>query len=456
MSNLDHLFSQHVQRQSALEATARVHRFNLAWSMYYGEHPDALVVKSGRRDPNVKPNYSRLIVDKSTSFLFGEDDLQLEILTDGETKRGKAKRSPAEEWLEEVLEHNDKMVLFNRLGTNGGVCGHAFLKIQMTDGEELPELQVLDPGTVQVECDPRNLRRVNKYVIEFSGIDEHGRARDYKQTITRDGKAWRIKDEDKSPDGSHWTERPEPHWPYKFPPIVDAQNLPDPNMYWGIADLENDKINLNRAINFLASNISKIIEIHGHPKTWTNHMNSNLKINLDPEGVIQIPGAGELHNLEMISNVDSQVNYLRWVLEALHETSRIPEVATGKVDNIGQLSGLALGILYGPIRELTGTKRLTYGGLIRRLCAYLLEIGGHGDGHKIKIHWPDVTPSDPMAQIAALQAEQMLGVVSRETIAGELGRDWEEEREKIEGEQEMIPNPLTDLEDDAGDDEEDE
>lgn len=439
------IFGPYVQRQTALEAAARAKRLDLAWQMYYGEHPDALKVAQGKRDPNVKPNYSRLIVDKSTAFLFGEDDLQIEVLTDGETKPGQGQRTRAEAYIDEVLVRNDKMLLLNCLGTNGGVCGHAFMKIQMTEGEELPELQVLDPGTVQVKCDPRNVRRVNEYVIEFSAMDEGGHARTYRQTITRAGAGWTIKDEDKSPDGSAWMSRPEPHWPFSFPPVVDCPNLPDPNLYWGIADLETDKIGLNKAINYLASNINRIIEIHGHPKTWTNYMNGALQINVGVEGIIQLPGEAELHNLEMVSNVDSHIQFLRWVLEAFHETSRIPEVATGKVDNLGQLSGLALQILYGPIRELTGTKRLTYGGLIRRLCQYLLEIGGFGDSHQVRVHWPDVTPTDPIVQITALQAEKELGVVSRETIAGELGRAWEEERAKIEDEEAMIPNPMAEL-----------
>ncbi len=211
-----------------------------------------------------------------------------------------------------------------------------------------------------------------------------------------------------------------------------------------------DKIHLNRAINFQASNISKIIEIHGHPRTWARGLMREMKIDTSVENLIILPGDNaELQNLEMVGDLGSHIEYLRWVLQALHETARIPEVATGKVDNIGQLSGLALQILYGPIKELTGTKQLTYGGLIKRLHQRLLVIGKFGDGYRTKLHWPEVVPTDATTELQAALLKQEVGF-SKDTTITELGGDPEKERQKRQEEAEeavdqLIPNPLDGL-----------
>ncbi len=445
---MHNFFTAHVTREIQLEDQARLQRFAEAWRYYYGEHPDVIRVEHGKRNPNVKPNYARLIVDASVSHLFGTKDLGFEIV--GKTEREGNDRTPEEQWLDEVMEHNDKMVFYHRLGTNGSVCGHAFYKIVL-EGDALPRLCVLDPGTVKVHTDPHDLTRVVRYEVEYSGKDPgSGQARDYRQVIEQNGAGWKITEQEKGPDAPEWTTIATPPWAYPFPPIDGCQNLPSPNEFWGVADLEMDKIHLNRAINFQASNISKIIEIHGHPRTWARGLMREMKIDTSVENLIILPGDNaELQNLEMVGDLGSHIEYLRWVLQALHETARIPEVATGKVDNIGQLSGLALQILYGPIKELTGTKQLTYGGLIKRLHQRLLVIGKFGDGYRTKLHWPEVVPTDATTELQAALLKQEVGF-SKDTTITELGGDPEKERQKRQEEAEeavdqLIPNPLDGL-----------
>src|SRR5581483_3337211 len=131
-------------------------------------------------------------------------------------------------------------------------------------------------------------------------------------------------------------------------PVVDAQNLPCPNEFWGIADLEDDSLDLNKAINFAISNINRIIRFHAHPKTWGRGFQSN-QLNIAVDETIVLPGEASLQNLEMTSDLSSSIRHYEKLREALHEIARIPEVATGVMTSLGPLSGVALQVLYQPL-----------------------------------------------------------------------------------------------------------
>jgi hypothetical protein len=117
--------------------------------------------------------------------------------------------------------------------------------------------------------------------------------------------------------------------------------------------------------------------------------------------------------------------------EAIHEGSRTPAIATGKVEGIGQLSGVALQILYGPLVQKIEAKRQTYGDMLRLACRHLLELGGFGAEIDVNIVWPEILPQDMQAERAALQVDIGLGVVSKSTVAQKLGYDWDTEQARM-------------------------
>jgi len=109
-------------------------------------------------------------------------------------------------------------------------------------------------------------------------------------------------------------------------------------------------------------------------------------------------------------------------------------VTAGRLDNIGNLSGLALKILYGPLVRKTEVKRRLYGSMIESLTGALLEFGGYGPGYHVDIRWPEIIPSDPVTEAAAADALQRAGV-SQSTVLSEMGYDPEAEAEKRASEQ---------------------
>jgi len=179
------------------------------------------------------------------------------------------------------------------------------------------------------------------------------------------------------------------------------------------------------------SNLARIIRFHAHPKTWgRGFLADQLKVAVDETIVLPSPDA-ELHNLEMESDLSSSIAFYERLREALHEISRIPEVATGKLDRTGQLSGVALAILYQPLLEKTESKRRTYGDMLVELNRRLLALGGYGEENHTVIHWPELLPRDMLQERQAALLDEQLGV-SRDTILTRLGYDAELEAQKRE------------------------
>lgn len=406
----------------ALAAQEVAHAAAIArrWEYYYGKHPSQLRVRPGQPDDNVVVNLCRAVVDKGVSFLFGQD-VRFELV-EGET-------TEAEAWLDACWETNRKLTLLQKLALSGAIAGHAFVKIVIDPARPYPRLLVLDPATVVVSIAPDDHERVLSYRIQFPSVDpETGRPAVLRQTIEPDGTRWVIRDE-KAYAGGKWQTIGEAVWPYPFPPIADCQNLPNPHDYWGISDLEDDVLRLNDSINFLLSNLVRIVRYHAHPKTWGRGFRAEqLDISVDETIVLPSPDA-ELRNLEMQSDLASSIQLYLRLREAFHEIARVPEIATGRVEGVGSLSGVALQILYQPLIEKTETKRRLYGDLLVELNRRLLAIGGFGDDFLTALHWPELIPGDPEAEAQTLVLWQQLGV-SQDTILRRLGLDPELEREK--------------------------
>lgn len=424
LSTKDEMWLQRV----ITEETARLQQIQRAWDAYYGINQE--VLKPPTSPDNVVINFAQLVVDKSAFFLFGED-LKFDLDPDDQN------RSSAETWLDDCLAANRKGQFFNKLAVNGGVSGHVYVKFMPPlPGEKYPRLINLSPEYVHVVTDPDDIDRALRYVIQYSAIDpDTGRELIKRQMIERAGLRWRVLDQI-SRNGGMFETVTDSLWPYDFCPIVDCQNLPVPNEYYGKSDIEEHVIKLQRAVNFTMSNLQRIIKFHGHPKTWgAGFQAQDLKIAVDQTIVLPNPNA-KLQNLEMLSDLSSSIEYYARIKEAIHEVSATPEVATGKLNATGQLSGVALQILYGPLIEKTKVKRLTYGGMIVDILKNLLVMGGF-TAEEPTLHWPDALPKDLLQERQALLIDSQLGV-SQDTIQAKLGYDPEKEAEKKEKEVESL------------------
>jgi hypothetical protein len=414
------------------EEQERLERYKLAWEAYKGELPNALKVKAGQPDDNVKASKCRVIVDAGVSFLFGEDV--------GFSLDAEKERNPAEQWLDACWAANRKMTLLGKLGTNGAVCGHAFIKIVL-DYEATapyPRLIVLDPANVIVRWDDDDIEQVRRYIIQWKGIDaSSGKPVSKRQVMSRqDNGSWLVVDyvRPEGQQGGRWTEIDSVVWPYTWPPMIDCQNIPVPNEFWGEPDIPVDIINLNKSRNFTLSNWSRIIKLQAHQRLWGKGFRAD-QVKMGPEDIFIIEAEQGL--LSSIDPTDSQAGldvFDRRLDEAIHEASRTPAIATGKLESTGPLSGVALQILYGPLVQKTTMKRRTYGDMLVELNRRLLELGGYGPKNVVSITWAEIVPQDMLTERQALTQDAALGIVSRDTLAQKLGYDWAVEEQKLNAE----------------------
>ncbi len=436
------LVSRMVVNRAASEEDLRKKRMQKAWKRYNSDYPEPLLKND--LDPKAEDNaiisLARRTVDTSAFYLFGTDvgfqavgdGAQFEVQRDGKNKT----KSEADTWLDECWEAQDdgKVPFLLEFATGAGIFGDGFLRVHLPNkqaGEDYPSIAALDAENVTAIYDPANYKRVTQYKIEWHGIDGDNKPVAYRHLITREKNGWYIEEQESRGDARAFSTVYEKRWPYKWCPIFHCKNRPMPFCFYGTSDLEDDVLDLNDNINFTVSNNNRILRAHGHPFQWASGMGGNeiQHIKRDIGSILAIPNPeGELHNLEMVSELTSAFNQLKALREAYHEITSIPEIVSGKVENVGQLSGLALKILYGPLVQLTNVKRELYGRMVSQLNVALLEIGGF-KAKKVLNQWPTIIPTNRKEEADTAISLQEAGI-SKDTTIQELGYDAFDENEK--------------------------
>lgn len=405
-------------QKSQAEIAMRQRTGGAALSFYEGNAPKQLVIKPGQPDDNVFINYPQTIVDKGVAFLFG-DELKISIGTD-EDQSG-------EEYIERVWPAEQRAEDLIDAATDGGVFGDAYLKIRINEQGDL-EVLTLDPNNMTVETDPNDYRRALRYICQYDYTDERGAAVKYREETALEGEQWIVR-QFESRNGTRFVQMgDETVWNYRVAPIFHCKNLPNSKNYYGKPDLTKSVLTLCAYLSRLDSIIGKIVRVHSSPKPWARGLQKqDLQMGVDDVLFLGANPEAALGLLEMKGDLAGAIAFRKQLRECLAEISHIPEIAASKTENLGQLSGRALKILYGPLIDQTKKKQRLYGAMIKRVITALLEVGGFKD-LEVKVQWADPIPSDPKeeAEIALLQKQ--FGV-SEDTLQKQRGFDPKHERE---------------------------
>lgn len=430
----------------------RKHRMKQAWQAYRGELQDPLKVKASQPNDNVKSNRCAPIVDKGVSFLFGQV-LKIECGGDNDSYDATTEPDSVLQKMQDFLDgfwgdDDEKMTLLSQMAINGGVSGQIFCKLIPAQGQmKYPRLVVLDSQLVRIVTSPDDCSLILAYVIEYPSFADWqkrqiiarvdpdklaGIAGDYDIDDT-----WTITNYMRRGAVGSWFQVGEiEQWPYPFAPIFTWQNLPNPNEPWGTPDLSPDIIEMNSVLNFVQSNTSRIIKFHAHPKTYATGLSAS-QINIGVDDLICLPSPdSKLANLEMTSNLQSSLQFADTIRADMDEQSRVPAVALGRLADLpkGNISGVALQLLFQPLIEKTVQKQRLYGCGIRAISRAALVLGGlltiedHED-YRIDLTWSNLLPIDDLAAAQTALILKQLGV-SDSTIMSQLGYDPDSEAEK--------------------------
>lgn len=401
--------------------SARVEKIKVSRNYSAGYHKPQLTIRHGQANDNVTLNFIGVICQRSVSALFGKG-FDLDWQDNGESEQAV--------YINQVFKENKEEILFHRAGLVGAEVGTICIKIVPVEGDS-PRLVLLNPEWVFIETKPDDFESILRYTIMYT-IGESA----YKQTIEPNdgGGSWVVKDwEMSNTTQNKWTLKLETVWPYEFPPILNWQNLPSSNDIYGMPDITEDVIALQDRVNFVASNISKIIRYHAHPKTWGSGFVNSSQTSWGADEMITLPTTGaNIQNLEMQSDLASSERYLLDLRQAMFDITRTVDLDSIS-DKVGSLTNFGLRVLYQDFLQKTDTKRELYGDAIEELCRRLQILAGY-EPLEVEVLWPEILPINKTETITAVEKSLALGILSKESSANLLGYDWEKERQRLEDE----------------------
>lgn len=427
------LVSSTVMQQAGQEEDRRKSRMKKAWDAYNYQSDDPLA-PSGldvKGHDNTKINLARKTVNTSAFYLFGKGfDIEIDEDAAGDD-------SPAEQYLEKAwsAQHQGMVPFLLELAQGAGIEGDAFVRFYLPSrGEQYPRLVPQSAENMTAICEPADYTRVRRYVIEWTGIDQDlNKPVAYRHTIQwNDTGRWTIKEERSVGDNTAWIQDSFMVWPYAWCPIFHCKNLPWPRSFYGASDIEEDVLKIGDAINFVVSNINRILRAYGHPFDYVTGQAVD-KVERDPGKMLYFPNEeARIHRLQEIQDLAAADEQFQRLRQAYDELTSIPQIASGKVENVGQLSGLALQILYGPLTSMIQTKREFYEPLLKAICQAMLEVASLPIGD-ISIKWPTILPTSRKEEAETATALNDAGV-SQSTTLAELGYDPDIESAKRQSE----------------------
>jgi len=403
-----------------------------------GMQRQSLKVKLSQSDDNVILNNVGKAVDQSLSMLFGESiKVDLGGIDDDDD---------LQDWLDTAWQLNGGEILLKRLGMMGADSGICYVKLmpegrEDIDGRLYPRMVAMDPMFMEVFTEPSDYERVVRYVYEYETDDpESGKPIRFKQVFKLEDEQWIIEDYKTEPGSDKYelvtgegVTNPQT-WDYDFPPIVHWQNLPSVKGVIGTPDITDDIIRLQDKINYVASNINKIIRLNAHPRWYgTGFASGQLgKMEWGPEDFLKLPTGAEVGSAEMSSELTGSREWVQYLTKELYSLMHAVDV-NGVRDKLGQLTNFAVRVLYQDALAKNHDKRDLYGAAIVELSRNMMVMADvYADSAKpINIVWPDPLPTNEQEETLAIKNDMELGLVSRQTASKKRGYDWSVEGERM-------------------------
>ena len=195
--------------------------------------------------------------------------------------------------------------------------------------------------------------------------------------------------------------------------------------------------------NFNASNINKIIRYHAHPKTYGIDISplpkskDSTDSSWDPDQMVIFTGGEHpaIANLEMQSDLASSIQFYDMLGKQMFDQTNTVDITAFR-DKLGQLTNFSVRVLFQEALWKMNIKRELFGDMLRELNHRLLVVGGQANTDPGEIVWPDaVLPINEQEVINTQKVELEMGIVSKQTISQERGRDYEQEQERMSNEQ---------------------
>lgn len=343
----------------------RVQRYNEHWRFYFGKH---WIFDREDGEPLVTINYSRLVVDKSVSFLV-KNGFDIEVPD--------ALKHVVGPFLEEVWAYNNRQQFLYMLGQTGAVTGDCFVMVTYQEPNEQAiranpnsqgaiRINLLGSEQVYASWDPLNVDVLTAVRIETLYYDDRNQLNkvDRDDKANHQGRTLNVKRFTQIITPDHIIENYEGGQPEVRDnilgeiPVVHIRNLPLAREFYGLSDLDGI-IDLQREVNEKSTDVSDIINYHAAPVT----VMQGAKASQLERGARQIwsglPADAKVYNLELQSDLGASQNYIKSVKDAMLEIAEVPSIML-ETPPISNTSGVALHLQYQPMVDKTKRKKPFY------------------------------------------------------------------------------------------------
>jgi hypothetical protein len=401
------------------EYTARAEKFARHWQYYRGDMPNPLALeKDGYNDNVLLPKVDQL-ADKCVSFLFG-DGITFNA-GDGVNEDNATDDAIAQLW-----QANKGDLLLHHLGLNGAVTGHVAVRIEPRN-DDFPRITAINPANLSIFWASDDYEKVLWYRLQHKG-NGGGKRIDYVNGEALGGNpdAWYEYTYSIGAHDSQWKPTGNRLLPWPFSPVIDWQNMPNPNERYGLDDV-GKALRLNDSLNFVASDYNRILKHHGHPRTIGVGMEAGDVVGSEVGGfwTVNKPATeAQIFNLEMASDLAAARELMAVLNAEIWQSGRMIDPQTLK-DKVGDLTNFGLRVLYADVLRKTQTKRLLYAEGLEAVTQRCLMLMGMAAPEHIEVVWPDVLPQDEQAISAAVIGEMGAGLLSKQAARDRLGYDHE-------------------------------
>jgi len=397
--------------------------------------------RPARGDKRLTFNYSKVFIDKITSYLMSGISFAVDPLKDSVENKEKARQ--AEMALRQVYEDNNLEQMDLETEIDCAILGDAVYKVIWDD--EIGNVRVTAPDVQGIYAwwAGDDLSRVwkvaSKYQLTAAEVELLYDIKPANKTSSL-VEVWTEKDFELYLDNDLFDKQQNP---CGFIPFVIFPNLREPKQFWGVSDLEQI-METQRELNRAMSQLSRILELSGNPIAVLENIEESEDITVKPGAVWNVPEDAKAYLLDLLQGggVNLHIDYINLLYRILHDISESPRAAFGGTES--DLSGVALEIEMQPLLQKVERKRLIRNTVYNRRNRMILRLLEKHCGLDFKdcrprVVWSPVLPRDIASEVANEQTMVEAGVHSRRRAMDELGvadpelefRQWLEEKGEI-------------------------
>ncbi|HUT96623.1 MAG TPA: phage portal protein [Dehalococcoidales bacterium] len=386
-------------------------------------------------------NYTKVFVDKITSYLMSGISFAVESVGDSAEDKARARR--AETALHRVYEDNNLEQLDLETEIDCAIMGDAGYKVSWDGQAKRVRVTAPDVQGIYAWWLGDDISRVWRIASRYQLSAEES---EFIYKLKPKGKQativelWTDAEFELYLDDALIEKKPNP---YGGIPFIIYPNLREPKRFWGISDL-TQIIESQRELNRAMSQLSRILELSGNPIAVLENVEESEDIAVRPGAVWNVPEDAKAYLLDLLQGggVGLHIDYINLLYRTLHDISESPRAAFGGTER--DLSGVALEIELNPLLQKVKRKRIirtaAYNQRNRLILRLLEKYGGESFGeNRLRVVWNPILPQDLSRLVANEQTLVQSGIHSRRRAMDEIGvkdaegefKRWLEEREAI-------------------------